>query len=409
MRYSHRNRASRPTNRSHRLIYLDSAATSFYKPPAVARAMQSAMRNCAGYARGGHTPAMHAAEVVFDCRSGLAQLFGTAPDCVMFTLNATHALNYAMHALCTPTTKVAVTGYEHNAVMRPLHAREIPYIVLQSAPFDTQGMFAAAKDAIEQGAQLFVVNHVSNVYGAIAPLHELDALLSAHGVGMVVDASQSAGHVAIDLSQLPSVKALCTAGHKGLLGPMGTGVLIVPDLQQSMPWEPLVYGGTGSLSAQFAQPEMFPDRLESGTPNVVGIAGLGAGVQYLLTHGVDTMHAHTQQLLRHFCTTIANWDAVDAGTIDVIYDPTFANQSGVVSVTSPLLDVDALADLLAEQGICTRAGLHCAPLAHTTGGTLDTGTLRFSFGYGNTLAQVDGATRTLRTILHQAIAEKQGV
>lgn len=406
MRYLRHNRASRPANRSHRLIYLDSAATSFYKPPTVARAMQKAMRTCAGYARGGHTPAMHAAEVVFDCRSGLAQLFGTTPDCVMFTLNATHALNYALHALCTPQTKVAVTGYEHNAVMRPLYAREVPYIVLQSAPFDTQGMLEAAKDAIEQGVQLFVVNHVSNVYGSIAPLIALDALLSAHGIGMVVDASQSAGHVAIDLSQLPSVKALCTAGHKGLLGPMGTGVLIVPNLQQSMPWEPLIYGGTGSLSAQFAQPDIYPDRLESGTPNVVGIAGLGAGVRYLLSQKVETMQAHTQQLLRHFCTTIAAWDAIDASAIRVLYDPTFANQSGVVSVTSSVLDVDTLADLLAEQGICTRAGLHCAPLAHTTGDTLDTGTLRFSFGYGNTLAQVDGATRTLRTILHRAIIEK---
>ncbi len=359
------------------MIYFDNAATSFNKPPSVRRAMAVAMRTCGGYARGGHAPALRAAEVVFDCRCAVATFFGAQPEQVVFTLNATHALNLALSAKLSEHTKVAISGYEHNAVMRPLTAYGASYVVLQSKPFDTAGMLQAAEMAIAQGAGLFVINHISNVYGSIAPLAQLDALLTTHNIPMIVDASQSAGHLHIDLSTLPSVVALCAAGHKGLLGPMGTGVLIVRD---TAPWKPLLYGGTGSMSYSMQPPDMLPDRLECGTPNVVGIAGLGAGVQHLLDTDLSTKWAWEQQLVRSFAKHITS--------LHVITDPTGTAQAGVISATCDWMDVDSLAEALATQGVCVRSGLHCAPLAHQSGGTLDTGTVRFSFGYGNQLAEI---------------------
>lgn len=201
-------------------------------------------------------------------------------------MNATHALNQAIHALTEETTRAAVTGYEHNSVIRPLTERGIPYRVMKHGPFDGEAMLACARQALTEGANLFIVNHMSNVFGGVIPLEALDDLLADAGVPMIVDASQSAGAVEIDAGRLKSAAAICMPGHKGLLGPQGTGMLLVCSEKLE---RPLMQGGTGSLSGELHQPALLPDRFESGTPNVPGIAGLAAGLRYLLREGVDNI------------------------------------------------------------------------------------------------------------------------
>ena len=199
------------------MIYFDNAATSLHKPPAVLEAVQSAMQEAGGYGRSGHRAALHAGELVFACRELAAKLFRLdAPEQVVFTLNATHALNQAIHALAEDQTIAAVSGYEHNSVIRPLAERAIPYQVLAHAPFDQKGFLQSAKEALHEGANLFVINHMSNVFGGIAPLEALDALLAEADVPMIVDASQSAGAIDLDVGALRSVAAVCMPGPNSL-------------------------------------------------------------------------------------------------------------------------------------------------------------------------------------------------
>ena len=223
------------------MIYFDNAATSLQKPREVYWAMQAAMQQAGGYGRSGHRPALRAGELVYECRELAARLFGLeAPEQVVFTMNATHALNQAIHALTEETTRAAVTGYEHNSVIRPLTERGIPYRVMKHGPFDGGAMLACARQALTEGANLFIVNHMSNVFGGVIPLEALDDLLADAGVPMIVDASQSAGAVEIDAGRLKSAAAICMPGHKGLLGPQGTGMLLVCSEKLE---RPLMQGG----------------------------------------------------------------------------------------------------------------------------------------------------------------------
>ena len=209
------------------MIYLDCAATSLQKPREVGRAVREALANAGGYGRGGHAPALYAGEIVYRCRENACRLFGLdAPERVIFTMNATHALNQAIHALVRPGQRVAVTGYEHNAVMRPLHARRAGIRVLPGAPCAPEELLGQAARALDEGVRLFVVNHVSNVFGGIAPVEALDRMLADAGARMILDASQSAGTVPLDAGRLRSAAAVCCPGHKGLLGPQGTGLLL---------------------------------------------------------------------------------------------------------------------------------------------------------------------------------------
>lgn len=362
------------------MIYFDNAATSLQKPRSVYRAVQQAMAEAGGYGRSGHRPALRAGEMVYACREDARKLFGLeAPEQVIFTLNATHALNQAIHALAGPDTCAAVSGYEHNSVIRPLVGRGIGYRVLQAGPFDSEGLLRAAGQALEQGANLFVISHVSNVFGGMAPLHRLDALLAQAGVPLILDASQSAGAAAIDLSALRATAAVCMPGHKGLLGPQGTGMLLVCSDKLR---EPLLYGGTGSLSQDLHQPDLLPDRFESGTPNVPGIAGLGAGLRYLLARGVERIGCHERLLADELARRLRQVAGVQ------VFCPPGGAQSGVLSFRAEGMPPEALAEALADRDICVRAGLHCAPLAHRSAGTLDTGTVRVSLGPFNTKREV---------------------
>lgn len=357
------------------MIYLDNAATTLHKPRAVAEAVQRAMQGAAGYARGNHAAAARAGEVVYSCREQAAALFGVRdPARVVFTMNATHALNLAIHALVKPGMRVAVGGYEHNAVMRPLALRGIQPMVLDTPLWDSAAMVERAKAALADGAELFIINHVSNVFGFLAPLTEIAALLTEKGIPLILDASQSAGVIGIDVQTMPCLAAVCMPGHKGLYGPQGTGILLA--LDDRIAANPLLAGGTGSLSEEMQQPDFLPDALESGTPNVPGIAGLAAGLAFVQAVQPTQILAHEQELAHEFTRALAR-----EGRIECFSG---APQTGVVSLRVQGVSCERLAELLAREKIAVRAGLHCAPLAHRTAGTEDTGTVRFSLSFYST-------------------------
>lgn len=369
------------------MIYLDQAATSLQKPPAVAAAMEEAMRTCAGYGRSGHRAAVRAGEMVYTCRETAAKLFSMPdPSRVIFTMNATHALNLAIHGLCNAQTKVAVSGYEHNSVLRPLHYLGCSVHKIESRLFDCADFLCKAEQAIHQGAELFIINHVSNVFGSIVPLKALDTLLQHYGIPMIVDASQSAG--VLDISFLPSVIAICMPGHKGLLGPQGTGLLLLaPDTDP----RPLLQGGTGSVSSDLAQPTFFPDRLESGTPNIPGIAGLDAAMRFVFAMGTEEIRKREEDLRQELVRGLDTIPCLEVFASD-------SDQSAVVSVRIPEIPSERIAQALSERDICVRAGLHCAPCAHKTAGTEQTGTVRFSFGIYNTAEELRQTVSCLREI-----------
>lgn len=374
------------------MIYLDQAATSLQKPPEVAQCMMSALKTCAGYARSGHAPALHAGEVVYQCREAAAALFAVDdPAKIIFTMNATHALNLAIHGFCRPDMTVAVSGYEHNSVMRPLHAIGCPLRILRSQLFDKTDFLREAERAIEAGAEFFIINHVSNVFGSIIPLEQLDAMLQAYGIPLILDASQSAGAVPLDLHVLGSLCAVCMPGHKGLLGPQGTGLLILP--RGDMPI-PLLQGGTGSASFSLEQPAFLPDRLESGTPNVPGISGLAAGIRFLLEADVAKIYLREQHLISEFSAMLRT-----VPSLEVFAAENPACQSGLVSVRIPGESSELLAQALAARDICVRGGLHCAPLAHRSAQTDTTGTVRFSLNPYTTADELTQTVQVLREIL----------
>lgn len=370
------------------MIYLDQAATSLQKPPEVLEAMEHAMHTCAGYGRSGHRAAIRAGEMVYKCRETAAELFSMRdPSRVIFTMNATHALNLAIHGLCKPHTKVAVSGYEHNSVMRPLHHLGCPVHIIPSRLFDAEDFLVQAEQAIHAGAEIFIINHVSNVFGAIVPLIKLDTLLQRYKIPMILDASQSAG--ILDLSLLPSIKAVCMPGHKGLLGPQGTGILLLaPDADPV----PLLQGGTGSASADFTQPGFFPDRLESGTPNIPGIAGLDAAMRFILQTGTSEIRKREEVLRKILVEGLRTIPRLDVFAAD-------EGQSAVVSVRVSGVPSEQIAEALSERDICVRAGLHCAPLAHETAGTDVTGTVRFSLGIYNTEEEMEQTIAHMQKIV----------
>lgn len=369
------------------MIYLDNAATTFIKPRAVEEAVRGAMRGAAGYARGGYAAAMRAGEMMYACREQAAALFGLAdPARVVLTMNATHALNLAIHALARPGTRTVVGGYEHNAVMRPLMLRGIKPAVLDAPLWDAGAMVEKARRALDAGAELFILNHVSNVFGFVAPLDEIAALLTARGVPLILDASQSAGILDINVGKYPCLAAVCMPGHKALYGPQGTGLLLA--LDDRIAARPLLAGGTGSLSEQMEQPDFLPDALESGTPNVPGAAGLAAGIAFVRAVGTARILKHERRLAAEFARALSREERIEC----------FAHpsQTGVLSLRVRGVKCETLADALARRQIAVRAGLHCAPLAHRTAGTEQTGTVRFSMSFYSTVRQLEQAAGVLR-------------
>ena len=365
------------------MIYLDAAATTFQKPPEVAAAVQAAMARCASVGRGGYGAAMAAAETVYACREALAGLFDCEAEQVVFTMNATHALNLAIKALVPPGGRAVVSGFEHNAVMRPLAALGASVQQAGRRLFDRRDTLRAMEETLSGKPDAVICTHVSNVFGYVLPLAEIAAACRARGVPLIVDASQSAGILPLSLRRLGAA-FIAMPGHKGLYGPQGTGVLLC----REAPARTLLEGGTGSLSRELAMPPFLPDRLESGTHNVPGIAGLLAGVRFVSAH--PELGAQEAALTRHAARLLADLPGVRCFTGEP--------QSGVLSFRCTEADCETVAALLAARGIAVRAGLHCAPCAHASAGTLEAGTVRVSFSAFSRTAETETLARILREL-----------
>ena len=362
------------------MIYLDSGATTFQKPPAVAAAMEDALATMSSPGRGGYEAAMRAADTAFACRSELAELYHLEnPENVVFTLNATHALNIAVKSLVPPGGRAVISGYEHNAVTRPLEALGAQVSVAAAPLFDPEAVAAAFEELVTPETDAVICNHISNVFGFIQPVEAVAALCRERGVPLIVDASQSAGVLPLDMTALGAA-FIAMPGHKGLYGPQGTGVLLCGE---GVPIRTLLEGGTGSSSLQQRMPDFLPDRLEAGTHNMPGIAGLLAGVRYVRRRGLRDICDRERRMALVLAEGLR-----EIPGLRVFAAPGLRDQAGVVSVVPEDGDTEALGQALSERGVAVRAGIHCAPLAHRTAGTVDTGTVRLSFSDFNTPEEV---------------------
>ena len=369
------------------MIYLDSGATSFLKPLSVRKAVLEAMERCTNPGRGGYVAAMEAARIVYQCREEAGKLMDCPPERVVFTGNCTHGLNIALRSVIRPGARVVISGFEHNAVTRTLHGLDAKVTVAGRKLFDWADTTEAFEKALREGQDAAVFTHVSNVFGYVLPLEELGAMCRRHGVPFVVDAAQSAGSRPVKLRQL-GADFIAMPGHKGLLGPQGTGILLC-----GADPVPLLYGGTGSASIQQTMPDDLPERLEAGTVNVPGIAGLRAGIQYVAAQGIERIGKREETL-----ATICSSELKKFGY--TVYSG--ENQAGVVSFV-PDMDCEDFAQMLAEKGIALRAGLHCAPLAHESAGTVRSGTVRISFGPYSRKEDIEGLVRGIFQIKKQKI------
>ncbi len=364
------------------MIYLDNGATSLHKPVGVIRAVESAMARCANPGRGGYAAAMAAQQEVYRCREAAAALFDCLPEQVAFTANCTQGLNTAIRTLVRPGGRVVVSGFEHNAVTRPLAALNADVTVAGRRLFDWEDTLSDFEAALKKGADAAVFTHVSNVFGYILPVEQIAALCGRYAVPFILDAAQSAGSLPVSLRRLGAA-FIAMPGHKGLLGPQGTGLLLCARLP-----EPLMYGGTGSNSISREMPDFLPDRVEAGTLNVPGIAGLGEALRYLRKTGVDTIFERERRQAKACAQGLSELG------IRVFSGP---HQGGTVSVV-PQMGCEEAAEKLGHRGIAVRAGLHCAPLAHESAGTLETGTLRISFGHDANTAQCRGLLNAARQL-----------
>ena len=375
------------------MIYFDAAATSFLKPPAVKAAVLQAFDTLGSPGRGGHPLSLAAGRAVFRCRAQLAALFGLAdPARVCFAYNATDALSTAIFGLFSPADHVITTALEHNSVLRPLYALEDQGMGLTVLPADREGRIAYEDfpAALRGNTRAVVCTHASNVTGNGLDLARIGAFCRENGLLFVVDASQSAGVLDIDM-QAQNIAVLCFTGHKGLFGPQGTGGLCVAP---GVDIRPRRVGGSGVHSFDRHHPGDYPTRLEAGTLNAVGIAGLSAGLDFIEQTGLAAIRAREDALAKQFYMGIRSLPGV------VTYgDMDAPLRTAVVAMNFAGEDAGAVADALAQDyGICTRAGAHCAPRMHEALGTDRQGIVRFSFSYFNTEDEVDTAVRAVREL-----------
>jgi cysteine desulfurase / selenocysteine lyase len=369
---------------SPRRLYLDNAATSFPKPRAVLEAMNRYANELGASAgRGAYVEAIESGKLIETCRRRLNQLFnGAGASQFVFTLNCTEALNLAIKGLIDPRERghAICTAIDHNSILRPLTALTERGWLAETTrlPVDAKTGLVDPEDlrrAIRSDTKLIAITHASNVTGTVQPIREIATIARERGIPFIVDAAQSAGHLPIDLSVDP-IDLLAAPGHKGLLGPLGTGFLYIrPGLETKL--MPLIEGGTGSISEDPRQPDFMPDRFESGSHNAIGIAGLSEGVKWILDQGIERVAAHEMDLVRSFLEGVS-----DVGGLIYFGPQGVRHRTGVFSVRIDGLPPHELSAILeTSYGILTRSGLHCAPFAHETIGTLDTGgTTRFSFG-----------------------------
>lgn len=384
-------------------IYLDNASTTFPKPECVVRAIAEYMTaNGCNISRSSYSPSYEAGEMVYDTRALLAEYFD-APDpaCVCFTKNVTESLNLLLKGFLKPGDHVIVSSFEHNAVMRPLQqlcALGVTFSVLPGFPDGTSDL-QSLPGLLRPETRLVVCNHAGNVSGTIQPLKEMGEFCTLHGLAFFVDTAQTAGHLPISMSE-NHISALAFTGHKGLYGPQGIGgFLLSPGYAGRI--EPLLSGGTGSLSHSEEIPSFLPDRFEAGTQNLPGIAGLRAALLWQKKEGLQTLRNHELALTQQFICGLREELPPERYRILGISDPSrIRERVGVVSLAFPGRELSELALALeTDYGILTRVGLHCAPRAHRALGSFPEGAVRFSFGYFNTPEEVQTAVTALKALL----------
>lgn len=378
------------------MIYLDNAATTRPKPPGVAEAVTAAMDGWGNCGRGVHPEALAAARTVYGLREKLAELFGCQrPDHVCFTPNSTMALNIAISGLLGPGDHVLSTDLEHNSVLRPLYRLERQGMGLDFVPADSRGQidYVDFEKMLRPNTRAVVCTHASNLTGDLVDIEQVGAFCHAHGLLFLLDASQTAGVFPIDMEK-QHIDVVCFTGHKSLLGPQGTGGLCV---REGVDIRPFAVGGTGVQSFLESQPEEYPTRLEAGTLNSHGLAGLSAAVDFLLETGLDTIRVHETALARRFYEQVREIPGVT-----VYGDFTKTERAPVVTLNIADADSGEVSDELAERfGIATRPGAHCAPRLHRALGTEDQGAVRFSWSYFNTEEETDAAAEAVRILAEE--------
>lgn len=356
------------------MIYLDNSATTFPKPQIVKRAVLSGMEHSANPGRSGHELSLKAAEMIYRARRKTADFFGLEDDTkVIFTLNCTSALNIVMKGILKPGDHVIVSNLEHNAVMRPLeklHENGVTYSKAEVFAEDDEKTIASFRREMNSKTKMIICTHASNVWGIRLPIERLCALAHEYGLLFMADTAQSAGVIEINMKKY-EYDFICSAGHKGLYGPMGTGILAMSG--RVMP-DTLTEGGTGSHSILLKQPEELPDRYESGTQNLSGIAGLGAGIDFVQSRNIQKISNHEFALIQYLYSALEKMPNI------LLYTPKPTPEYFVPILSFNLKNKDSeeTAELLNRNGIAVRAGLHCCPAAHSAFGTLETGTVRIS-------------------------------
>lgn len=376
------------------MIYLDNAATTQKKPQPVVDAVTAALCSLGNSARGAHAGALAASRVIYDARCRAAAFFGcTSPDRVIFTANATEALNIALFGLFQRGDHVISTDLEHNSVLRPLYRLEAEHgVSLSFVPADRRGCidYADFERLIRPETRAIVCTHASNLTGNLLDLARIGQISKAHGLYLIVDAAQTAGCFPIDMEAL-GIDVLCFTGHKGLMGPQGTGGLCLRAGVELQPWK---VGGSGVQSYLPTQPAEYPTRLEAGTLNGHGLAGLSAALAYLQDVGLPAVREHEAALTRRFYAGVKDIDGVT-----VYGDFSAPERAAIVSLNLRGEDSGSVADALAEYyDIAVRPGAHCAPRMHRALGTEQTGAVRFSFSWYNTEAEIDAAIQAVKEL-----------
>lgn len=375
------------------MIYLDSSATSFLKPPQVAEAVFKSFSTIGNAGRGAHAPTLNASRLIYDTRDKLAALFGTPdPSRIAFTCNATEALNIAIHGAIHPGEHVITTACEHNSVLRPLYLKEETGTELTIIPADEKGRirYDLLNASLKPNTAAIVLTHASNMTGNVTDMAFVSDFAKKHGLLLIVDASQTAGSIPINVMDM-GIDILCFTGHKGLFGPQGTGGLY---LREGLTLPPFKSGGSGVHSFDRHHPADMPTALEAGTLNGHGIAGLNAGLDYIQSTGVENIHNKEISLARRFLAGIT-----DIPDLKIYGDMDAPLRAPIVSLNIGDMSSASVSDMLWEDyEICVRAGAHCAPLMHKTFGTEKQGAVRFSFSCFNTEDEIDRAIQALHEI-----------
>ena len=378
------------------MIYFDNAATTMRKPDCVVQAVTEAMCSLGNSGRGVHSGALSASRTIYETRAALAQLFGAeSPERIAFTANSTQALNIAIKGVLNPGEHVITTALEHNSVLRPLYEMEDLGVQLTILPADPMGNIRCEdlEKEIRCNTKAIVTTHGSNLTGNLLDIGRIGEIAGRHGLIYIVDASQTAGVFDIDVQKM-HIDILCFTGHKGLLGPQGTGGIYV---REGVAVRPLLSGGSGVQTYLHSHPPQMPTLLEAGTLNGHGIAGLGAAIRYLQETGLDTIRAKEQNLM------IAFYEAVrEISGITVYGDFSTKNRCAIVSLNVRNYDSGEVSSALStEYGIATRPGAHCAPLMHKALGTVKQGAVRFSFSHYNTKEEIKIAVAALRELAQE--------